>query len=75
MAVPCPQTSHTSLTTLCLYQLLGECDECKISVEYDTEYARKTVGYVQYVSMLYDVHKKTNVHQNEKCLILNTTQI
>ncbi len=39
MAVPCPQTSHTSLTTLCLYQLLGECDEFKISVEYDTEYA------------------------------------
>jgi len=38
MAVPCPQTSHTSLTTLCLYQLLGECDECKISDEYDTEY-------------------------------------
>ncbi|AMT97268.1 hypothetical protein A3K91_1669 [Psychrobacter alimentarius] len=75
MAVPCPQTSHTSLTTLCLYQLLEECDECKISVEYDTEYARKTVGNVQYISMLYDVHKKTNVHQNKKCLILNTTQI
>lgn len=58
MAVPCPQTSHTSLTTLCLYQLLGECDECKISVEYDTEYARKTVGYVQYISMLRNVQKK-----------------
>ena len=58
MAVPCPQTSHTSLTTLCLYQLLGECDEFKISVEYDTEYARKTVGYVQYISMLRNVQKK-----------------